>query len=270
MSRSLVQKQFGAAAADYAASAVHASGPSLAALVAMVGPQPDWQVLDVATGAGHTALALAPLVKRVIASDITDEMLAQTANLAAARQLKNVETARAEAGELAFPEASFDLVTCRLAAHHFPDPTAFVAAAWRVLKPGGTFALVDNVGPDARRMPAATPAEIRDADTLYNTYEELRDPSHARALGLEDWLGLLTDAGFVDVRHERMDQDIAFKAWTERMRCDPETVERLEHLLDNDLLRAFLRPRDEAGERIFTLQEAIIVARKPGRTDILP
>ena len=136
-----------------------------------------------ATGAGHTALAFAPLVDRVVASDITDEMLAQTAKLAAARQLKNVETAHAEAGELAFAEASFDLVTCRLAAHHFPDPTAFVAAAWRVLKPGGTFALVDNVGPDAARMPAATPAEIRDADTLYNTYEELRDPSHARALG---------------------------------------------------------------------------------------
>ena len=270
MSPTLVQKQFGAAAADYAASAVHASGPSLARLVAMVGPQPNWQVLDVATGAGHTALALAPLVDRVVASDITDEMLAQTAKLAAARQLKNVETAHAEAGELAFAEASFDLVTCRLAAHHFPDPTAFVAAAWRVLKPGGTFALVDNVGPDAARMPAATPAEIRDADTLYNTYEELRDPSHARALGLEDWLDLLTDAGFVELRHEQMDQDIAFKAWTERMRCDPETVERLEHLLDNDLLRAFLRPRDEAGERIFTLQEAIIVARKPARSENHP
>jgi SAM-dependent methyltransferase len=270
MSQSLVQRQFGAAAADYAASAVHASGPSLARLVAMVGPRPDWQVLDVATGAGHTALALAPLVDRVVASDITDEMLAQAAKLAAARQLKNVETAHAEAGELAFAEASFDLVTCRLAAHHFPDPTAFVAAVWRVLKPGGTFALVDNVGPDRARMPAATPAEIRDADTLYNTYEELRDPSHARALGLEDWLDLLTEAGFVDMRHEQMDQDIAFKAWTERMRCDPETVERLEHLLDNDLLRTFLRPRDEAGERIFTLQEAIIVARKPDRPENRP
>ena len=169
MSQSLVQKQFGAAAADYAASAVHASGPSLARLIAMVRPQPGWQVLDVATGAGHTALALAPLVDRVVASDITDEMLAQTAKLAAARQLRNIETAHAEAGELAFAEASFDLVTCRLAAHHFPDPTAFVAAVWRVLKPGGTFALVDNVGPDTARMPAATPAEIRDADTLYNT-----------------------------------------------------------------------------------------------------
>jgi 2-polyprenyl-3-methyl-5-hydroxy-6-metoxy-1,4-benzoquinol methylase len=270
MSQSLVQRQFGAAAADYAASAVHASGPSLARLVAMVGPQPDWQVLDVATGAGHMALALAPLVARVVASDITEEMLTQTAKLAAARQLKNVETAHAEAGELAFAAASFDLVTCRLAAHHFPDPRAFVVAAWRVLKPGGTFALVDNVGPDAVRMPAATPAEIRDADTLYNTYEELRDPSHARALGLDDWLGLLTETGFVDLRHEQMDQDIAFKAWTDRMRCDAETVERLEHLLDNDLLRTFLRPRDEAGERIFMLQEAVIVARKPGRPENRP
>ncbi len=265
MSNSLVQKQFGVAAADYAASAVHASGPSLARLVAMVSPRPDWRVLDVATGAGHTAHALAPLVARVVASDITDEMLAQTAKLAASRRLTNVETAHAEAGALAFPDASFDLVTCRLAAHHFPDPAGFVAAAWRVLKPGGTFALVDNIGPDAARMPEATPAEIRDADTLYNTFEELRDPSHARALGLDDWVGLLGDSGFVDLRHERLDQDIAFNPWTERMRCSAETIERLDHLLDNDLLRAFLRPRMEAGERVFTLQEAIIVARKPGK-----
>ena len=263
MSRSLVQKQFGAAAADYAASAVHASGPSLGRLVALVDPQPDWHVLDVATGAGHTALAFAPLVARVVASDITDEMLAEAAKLAGARGLANVETAHAEAGSLPFPDASFDLVTCRLAAHHFPAPAAFVGEAWRVLKRGGTFALVDNVGPDAARMPAATPAEVRDADTLYNTYEELRDPSHVRALSLDDWLALLDDAGFADVRHERLDQDIAFRPWTERMRCSPETIERLYHLLDNDLLRAFLRPREEAGERMFTLQEAIIVARKP-------
>src|SRR6185437_1049700 len=100
-------------------SAVHASGPSLARLVALVPTQREWSALDVATGAGHTALAFAPLVARVVASDITDEMLAQAAKLATARRLTNVETAHAEAGELAFPEASFDLVTCRLAAHHF-------------------------------------------------------------------------------------------------------------------------------------------------------
>jgi ubiquinone/menaquinone biosynthesis C-methylase UbiE len=263
MSSSLVQRQFGAAAADYAASAVHASGPSLGRLVALVSPQPDWHALDVATGAGHTALALAPLVARVVASDITDEMLAEARKLAAARGRANVETAHAEAGNLPFPDASFDLVTCRLAAHHFPEPAAFVREAWRVLKPGGTFALVDNVGPAATQMPKASAAELRDADMLYNTYEELRDPSHVRTLSLDEWLGLLGEAGFTDARHEQLDQDIAFKPWTQRMRCSPETVERLRHLLDNDLLRAFLRPREEAGEGVFTLQEAIIVARKP-------
>jgi SAM-dependent methyltransferase len=263
MASSLVQKQFGAAAADYAASAVHAGGPSLGRLVALVSPQPHWHLLDVATGAGHTALAFAPLVAHVVASDITDEMLSEARKLAAARGLANVETAHAEAGNLPFPDEMFDLVTCRLAAHHFPVPAAFVREAWRVLKPGGTFALVDNVGPDAARMPKALPAEVRDADTLYNTYEELRDPSHVRALSLDEWLGLLADAGYTDARHEQLDQDIAFEPWTQRMRCSPETVERLDHLLDNDLLRAFLRPRVEAGEHIFTLQEAIIVARKP-------
>ena len=74
---------------------------------------------------------------------------------------------------------------------------------------------------------------------------------------------LLGAAGFTGARHEQLDQDIAFMPWTERMRCSPETVERLHHLLDNDLLRAFLHPRVEAGELVFTLQEAIIVARKP-------
>lgn len=263
MVSSLVQKQFGVAAADYAASAVHASGPSLGRLLALVSPLPDWRVLDVATGAGHTALALAPHVARVIASDITDEMLAEAGKLAAARGLTDVETAKAEAGHLPFAAASFDLVTCRLAAHHFPDPAAFVSEAWRVLKPGGTFALVDNIGPDQAALPNATPSEMDEAAAVYNAYEKLRDPSHARALALSEWLALLSDFGFSGAHHERLDQDIAFKPWTTRMRCTPATVERLEAMLDNTLLRAFLRPRDDGNRRVFTLQEVIIVAHKP-------
>ena len=60
---SLVQKKFGEAAADYAAFAVHAAGPSLARLLELVAPEPRWRVLDVATGARHTALAIAPPVE---------------------------------------------------------------------------------------------------------------------------------------------------------------------------------------------------------------
>jgi ubiquinone/menaquinone biosynthesis C-methylase UbiE len=264
MADSLIQKQFGAAAGDYAASAVHASGPSLARLVALVSPQRDWRVLDVATGAGHTALALAPHVGHVIASDITEEMLAEAATLAADRGLANVETAHAEAGALPFAGESFDLVTCRLAAHHFSDPAAFVGEAWRVLTLGGTFALVDNIGPDAAFLPKARAVELRDASIVYNAFEKLRDPSHARCLALAEWRELLEDTGFVDVHDERLDQDIAFVPWTKRMRCDAPTVGRLQAMLASEAaLRAFLRPREEDGASMFTLQEAIIVARKP-------
>ena len=73
---SLVQK-FGAASTDCAASAVHAKGGSLARLMELVDPKPSWRVLDVATGAGHTALAFAPRVAKVTASDITDQMFAE-------------------------------------------------------------------------------------------------------------------------------------------------------------------------------------------------
>jgi ubiquinone/menaquinone biosynthesis C-methylase UbiE len=142
---SLVEQKFGAAAADYAAFTVHAYGPSLARTVELVAPQLDWQVLDVATGAGHTALAFAPLVKHVLATDLTQEMLEQTRSLVAARGFSNVETARMDAAALAAGDETFDLVTCRHAAHHFPDPAAFVREAWRVLVPGGTFALIDNI-----------------------------------------------------------------------------------------------------------------------------
>ena len=119
--KSLAQQRFGRAAADYATSEVHAKGASLARLVELTEPKPHWRVLDVATGAGHTALAFAPHVAKVTATDITKEMLAETRKLAKARGLSNVKTLSAGAEDLPFPDASFDLVVCRLAAHHFDD-----------------------------------------------------------------------------------------------------------------------------------------------------
>lgn len=265
MADTLVQQKFGAAAADYAASAVHAKGPSLARLVELVGPRPRWRVLDVATGAGHTAIAFAPLVAHVFASDVTNEMLAQAAKLAADKGLANVDTARADAGALPFDDQSFDLVTCRLAAHHFPDPAAFVRESFRVLKPGGTFALVDNVSPDATMLPKATPAELTEAVAVFNAYEETRDPSHARALTLNEWLELMRGTGFSAISHELLDQHIAFGPWTSRMRCDAATVRRLEGMLGEEPLRTFLRPHLTEEGPTFTLQEAIIVVHKANR-----
>ncbi|HVZ05568.1 class I SAM-dependent methyltransferase [Hyphomicrobium sp.] len=261
----LVQSQFGVAAADYATSDVHAKGESLGRIVELAAPQKGWRALDVATGAGHMAAAFAPFVESVIASDITDPMLAEAAKLAASRNLTNMTTARAEAGALPFPDQTFDLVCCRLAAHHFPDLNAFVSEVRRVLKSGGRFALVDNVAPDAQQLRDATAAEREEATAAYNAFEKLRDPSHGFAPPPKAWADLLQKTGFTIVAREQFGKELDFESWVTRMRCTPDTVAELDRILTAgpSHLRTFLQPRrDGTGALHFTLQELLLVAAK--------
>ena len=119
---------------------------------------------------------------------------------------------------------SFDLVTCRIAPHHFPDIPTFVAETWRVLKPGGTFALVDNIAPDTESTPGFSNAELRDAALTYNAFEKIRDPSHGRCLGMAEWSEVLSDTGFDIVHKERLPKDMEFQSWGERLGCDAATI----------------------------------------------
>jgi len=262
-----VQSQFGRAAADYATSSVHAQGESLARIVELTAPQKTWEALDVATGAGHTAAIFAPHVASMTASDITDEMLQEAAKLANARRIANMLTAKAAADALPFPDASFDLVCCRLAAHHFPSLEAFVKEVRRVLRSGGRFAFVDNVAPDSERLPNASDEDIETAIADYNSFEKLRDPSHGFAPPPEIWIDLLKNNGFAIVAHEQIEKELDFTSWVARMRCTPDTVAELDRILTVGpaSLRTFLKPRrDEKGELHFTLQELLIVAEKQG------
>lgn len=265
MSKELVQQQFGANAAAYLTSTVHAKGASLARLVELVGPKKDWIALDVATGAGHTAAVFAPHVAKVIASDLTPEMLEQARKLAAEKSLGNMETAIADAEALPFPDASFDLVTCRIAPHHFPSIEKFLQEVHRVLKPGGTFALVDNVSPDADTTPGFSAGQLKDAGITYNAFEKLRDPSHGRAPDTSEWLSLMSKAGLELVHREHAPKSMDFQSWVKTMNVPSDLVPRLATMLDDasPALKAFLKPTNEDGKRSFTLDELIAIARRP-------
>ena len=267
MTHSLVRQQFGANAASYATSAVHAKGASLARVVELVAPNPHWHALDVATGAGHMALAFAPHVARVVATDITPEMLAETAKLAAAQGHANVESARADAEALPFADASFDLVSCRIAPHHFGNVPRFIAEAARVLKPGGTFALVDNIAPDADTTPGFSADDLAAADVNYNLYEKIRDPSHGRALTAGAWRGLLASSSLATAHQEIMEKAMPFRSWVKQQAVPPDKIADLETMLrsPSPCLAAFLKPAKQPdGDWLFTLRELVLIARRSG------
>src|SRR5688572_26612527 len=117
--KALVQSQFGSSAEDYVSSRTHASGSDLTRLVELANLQGDERVLDVATGGGHTALAFARRAREVVAVDITERMLQVAEAFIREQGLTNVSFERADAEALPFPNESFDIVTCRIAPHHF-------------------------------------------------------------------------------------------------------------------------------------------------------
>ncbi len=230
------REQFGQAAAAYATSSYHARGPDLPVIVEAAGLTGAETVLDLGTGAGHTALACARHAACVAAVDITPAMLAAAKDLAASRRVGNVEFREADAAQLPFEDEAFDVVTCRAAAHHFADVRHVVDEVRRVLRPGGRFVLSDTVAPEDAR-----------ADTFLNTIEFLRDPSHVRDYRGSEWLRLLRAAGFEAEMVHRMVLVLDGADWAARQRTPPEKVAIIRQLFAEagPALRAAFELRDE-------------------------
>jgi ubiquinone/menaquinone biosynthesis C-methylase UbiE len=242
---------------------VHAKGASLKRLIELTEPKPHWRVLDIATGAGHTALAFAPHVAKITATDITEEMLAEARKLAKARGLTNVKTLSAKAEDLPFPDTSFDLVVCRLAAHHFDSVKGFAAEAYRVLMPGGMIAIVDTIVADEAIWQAETSDDLRKLAADFEAFKKLADPSHRRCLGLSEWESVLSRAGFDILHRECLDKELVFGPWADRMRASSAKRTRLKEMLLTEPLRGFVASRDTGSGLVFTLKEGIILGRKP-------
>ncbi len=264
MSKDLVQEQFGANAANYVTSSVHAKGASLARMVELVAPEADWTALDIATGGGHTAFAFAPHVKRMIASDLTQQMLDQVDKQVRDKGVGNVSTQLADAENLPFDDQSLDLVTCRIAPHHFPDIAKFIAEVHRVLKPGGVFALVDNAAPDRHTNPGFSDDDLTAAAATYNEFEKIRDPSHGRALTPAEWFRCIEEAGFLIRNWEFLAKQMSFETWINNMSVPSDKVPGLAAMLDNaaPAFKAYIQPSETDGKRGFMIAELLVVADK--------
>jgi len=187
--------QYGRQAAAYTTSASHAGGADLARIRGLLAPRGDELLLDVATGTGHTALAMALHCRLVIGLDPTPEMLREARALAERRGVANLALVLGAAERLPFPDGWFDAVTVRRAPHHFASIPAALTEMRRVLRPGGRLGLVDQITPDD---PAGS--------ALLESLERRRDPSHNRALSVAGWRAALAAAGFA-VAHLEVDEE---------------------------------------------------------------
>jgi ubiquinone/menaquinone biosynthesis C-methylase UbiE len=218
--RAKVIERFGANAQKYVMSEFHAHGSDLQRIVDGLRVQPHEDVLDIATGGGHVAHALAHAARHVIAADLTPRMLDAARSHGRTQGLANITYVCADAQDLPFLDASFDVVTCRIAPHHFADPERFVREVSRVLTDGGRFSIADNIVP-----------EDASAAHFINDIERLRDDSHVRCAAVSEWrqwlsaAGLKTDTPYVFVK------TIDIEAWANRQNVAPQTMAQITQRL---------------------------------------
>jgi len=244
-----VRRQFGSSAEQYLTSAIHAAGEDLARLPAIAGLTGAEEVLDVATATGHTALALAPHARRVVGVDLTPEMLDIARRQAERRGISNVAFALADAEALPFADRAFDVVTCRIAAHHFPAVDRFCREAARVLRPGGRLVVVDNVAPEEPEL-----------DRFINEVEKLRDPSHHRAYRLSEWQAFVEGAGLGFAVIYRFVSRVDREDWLRRANTPPAVADEVRSRLATAPPAA--KERFGITEDGFLLYKAIVVGQK--------
>ena len=248
-----VQAQFAPNADAYVTSAVHANQDDLRRMVTLAVLRGDERVLDIATGGGHTALAFAPHVRDVIATDLTPAMLAAAERFITGEGVANVRFQQADAEALPFAAGAFDVVTCRVAAHHFGDVPRFLDEVARVLTGGGTFILVDTIAPPDVAL-----------DQFIDSVERLRDPSHVRDYTEADWRAFCTAAGLEVTQSETWRKTIPFDDWCDRMRVSGATRGELVRLLASaspEAQDSFAIELSETGIRQFALHALLLVAR---------
>ncbi len=248
------REQFDRQSRNYGPSHILADVADIVAALDGIPQPPSGRALDVATGGGHAAIWLAENGWAVTASDLSPAMLERASEMAASRGVA-LETALHEAERLPYDGGTFQIVTCRVAAHHFSNPKAFVSGVARVLKSGGIFLLIDGSVPDGDR----------EAAEWIHAVEKWRDPSHGRFLSPGEWSGLCRDAGLEILKCGTAPFKQPDLHWYfETAGTPPENRDEVVKLIRSAPAQArkAFRLAEEDGKTVWWWQRLSLVARK--------
>ncbi len=212
-----IREQFGRTAAAYVEATHFSGGEDLEEAARLLQPSHDDNMLDVACGGGHMALFFAPMVRQVVASDLTMQMLKKAQEHVAEKgRVDNVIFREADAEDLPFPAGSFTLLSCRIAPHHFPDVPQALREFHRVLRRGGRMIIIDTLMP--------SDPEIAE---FFQTMEKMRNPTHIRAFTEDEWRKMIDDSDLILQETKIISKEHDFQEWTKTAGLNRAKVQEL-------------------------------------------
>lgn len=251
--KEVVRQEFTRQAQAYAANPLTANQSRLSRLVQAVRPQQHAHVLDVASGPGPVAMAFAEAGCEVVGIDLTEAPLAIAEQTRQARGLTNLRFQLGDAEHLSFGEQEFDIVVSRFALHHCEDAHRVLEEMARVCRALGLVVIDDLVV-----------SEYPTRAAYQNRFEQLRDPSHTRALSIGAFLGLFTACGLEveQVSTDYLIQDV--EQWLTNAHTPADRAERVRALLEQDQLHDLsgTHPFLQEGVMYFRQRTATFVGRK--------
>jgi ubiquinone/menaquinone biosynthesis C-methylase UbiE len=249
--RDRILDQFTRQAVPFAAAAAIRNEEALNRIVQWAGAGPDDTVLDVACGPGLLACAFARVAQHARGLDMTPAMLEQARKTQQGQGLNNVSWQQGDIYSLPFPEAQFSIVSSRFAFHHLQDPMAALKEMKRVCMPGGRIAVADM-------------APLPEKAAALNAAELLRDPSHVRAMPMDELRGLFEQASLAapQVSSYRMEgelEDLLSRSFPNEGDADRLRTIFADSINDDAL---DLNTRLDNGKIYYSFPVAVLVARK--------
>jgi SAM-dependent methyltransferase len=225
---------------------------SLSLLVDVIGAGPEDRALDVACGPGQVVFAFASVVRQATGIDIDLAMIERARQIQAEKNVSNAAWRVGDGHTLPFEDASFSIVTCRYAIHHFIKPGRVIEEMTRVCTPNGRLALVDII---------TTP----DKATVFNDMERLLEPSTVRVLTHEEFGQLAIGAGLRNLRQRFYLMEMELETLFSESLPKPEDVPRVRQILMDDLDRNALgiNVHRKGNEIHVAYPVTIIVGTKP-------
>ena len=244
--------QFTRQAAQFAASPTARSEEILERMLRLAQPSSSDTALDVACGPGVLACAMARYVRHARGIDLTPAMLEQARRTQQEQGVGNIVWDQGDVTAMPYADAQFDIVTCRFAVHHFPEPLRVLGEMRRVCRPGGRIVIADSA-------PAASKADA------FNAMEKLRDPSHTRALAVEEMTELFVQAGLPRPQVERMRLALDLDEFLSRSYPNAGDEARIRRMFEDALTddAMDLQPRREGAKICFSVPVGIYAVQVP-------